>query len=662
MSKLLQPSLLFAFLIITISAILLGNLYQYLAISDLIIHKESENSILSRNFNNQITPKIQKNIIDINLLTSNSIKLSLNINNLNQILFALAHAHQNISITLFNLNGFAIAESRSNNHLLNNVQKTDFKAVINNAISKSQLIEFSNHNNTKFNYSSVYSLIPILNIDKSEVIAVFGIKNNVTNAIETISKSQQLVILTILIGLSIFYLIIIITQSKSNKLLKEQAELRIISEEEIRYHAFHDPLTRLPNRSYFQRILSLVMSQARRNETLIALMFLDLDKFKTINDSYGHDVGDNVLIEAASRIQQCLRECDTVARISGDEFTVILDGINTVSDAEIIASRIIASLNNVMKIDNHEFTIGMSIGISLYPLDDISLEQLIQDADIAMFASKKNGRNTFSFFEQEMLHHSKQRLKFEIDLRQAISRNEFILHYQPIIDMKTDEVTSMEALIRWSHPVHGTLLPSHFIKLAEENGQIVSIGNWVLNEACQQLASWHLAGFEHLKISVNISIRQIDDKNFHSYVLSTLHKHSLNPNKLELEITENLFLECSHTTLKTLFQLKKTGISIAIDDFGTGYSSLAYLKSFPIDRLKIDQYFVREVTKDADNAAITQAITSLAHTLGLDVTVEGVETVEQYKLLKSQYCDEMQGFFFSKPLSTKEAEELLLSA
>ncbi len=662
MSKLLQPSLLFAFLIITISAILLGNLYQYLAISDLIIHKESENSILSRNFNNQITPKIQKNIIDINLLTSNSIKLSLNINNLNQILFALAHAHQNISITLFNLNGFAIAESRSNNHLLNNVQKTDFKAVINNAISKSQLIEFSNHNNTKFNYSSVYSLIPILNIDKSEVIAVFGIKNNVTNAIETISKSQQLVILTILIGLSIFYLIIIITQSKSNKLLKEQAELRIISEEEIRYHAFHDPLTRLPNRSYFQRILSLVMSQARRNETLIALMFLDLDKFKTINDSYGHDVGDNVLIEAASRIQQCLRECDTVARISGDEFTVILDGINTVSDAEIIASRIIASLNNVMKIDNHEFTIGMSIGISLYPLDDISLEQLIQDADIAMFASKKNGRNTFSFFEQEMLHHSKQRLKFEIDLRQAISRNEFILHYQPIIDMKTDEVTSMEALIRWSHPVHGTLLPSHFIKLAEENGQIVSIGNWVLNEACQQLASWHLAGFEHLKISVNISIRQIDDKNFHSYVLSTLHKHSLNPNKLELEITESLFLECSHTTLKTLFQLKKTGISIAIDDFGTGYSSLAYLKSFPIDRLKIDQYFVREVTKDADNAAITQAITSLAHTLGLDVTVEGVETVEQYKLLKSQYCDEMQGFFFSKPLSTKEAEELLLSA
>ncbi len=662
MSKLLQPSILFAFLIITVAAILFGNLYQNLAISDLIVHKESENSILSRNFNHQITAEIQKNIIDINLLTSDSIKLSHNINSLNQSLFTLANAHQNISITLFNLNGFAIAESRSNNHLLNDIQKTDFKTVISNAINKSQLIVFSNHSNTKFNYSSVYSLIPILTIDRSEVIAVFGVKNNVTNELETISKSQRIIILTVLLGLSFFYLVVIFTQTKSNKLLKEQAELRIISEEEIRYHAFHDPLTRLPNRSYFQRILSLVMSQARRNETLIALMFLDLDKFKTINDSYGHDIGDNVLIEAASRIQQCLRECDTVARISGDEFTVILNGISTVNDAEIIADRIISSLNNVMKIDNHEFTIGVSIGISLYPLDDISLEQLIQDADIAMFTSKRNGRNIFSFFEQEMLQHSKQRLKFEIDLRQAITRNEFILHYQPIIDMKTDKVTSMEALIRWCHPSHGILLPSHFIKLAEENGQIISIGNWVLNEACQQLASWHLAGFEHLKISINISIRQIDDKNFHSYVLSTLRKHNLNPSKLELEITESLFLECSHITLKTLFQLKKTGISIAIDDFGTGYSSLAYLKSFPIDRLKIDQYFVREVAKDDDNAAITQAITSLAHTLRLGVTVEGVETVEQYKLLKSQYCDEMQGFFFSKPLSAKEAEKLLLSA
>ncbi|VAW98615.1 diguanylate cyclase/phosphodiesterase (GGDEF & EAL domains) with PAS/PAC sensor(s) [hydrothermal vent metagenome] len=662
MSKLLQPSLLFALLIITISAILFGNLYQYLAISDLIINKESENSILSRNFNNQITPEIQKNIININSLSSDSIKLSQNINGLNQSLFSLSNAHQNISITLFNLNGFAIAESRSNNHLLNAIQKSDFKIVINNAVNKSQLISFSNHSNSKFNYSSVYSLIPILNIDKSDVIAVLGIKNNVTNSIEIISNSQRLIMLTVLFGLLFFYLIVIITQSKSNKLLKEQAELRIISEEEIRYHAFHDPLTHLPNRSYFQRILSLVMSQARRNETLIALMFLDLDKFKTINDSYGHNVGDNVLIEAASRIQQCLRECDTVARISGDEFTVILDGISTVDDAELIANRIISSLNKIMKINDLEFTIGVSIGISLYPLSDISLEQLIQDADIAMFTSKRNGRNMFSFFEQEMLLHSKQRLKFEIDLRQAIERKEFILHFQPIIDMKTDEVSSMEALIRWRHPTHGILLPSHFIKLAEENGQIINIGSWVLNEACHQLAIWHLAGFEHLKISVNISIRQIDDKNFHSYVLSTLRKYNLKPNKLELEITESLFLECSHTTLKTLFQLKKIGISIAIDDFGTGYSSLAYLKSFPIDRLKIDQYFIREVTKDDDNAAITQAITSLAHTLRLGVTVEGVETVEQYKLLKSQYCDAMQGFFFSKPLSVKEASELLQSA
>jgi diguanylate cyclase (GGDEF)-like protein len=662
MPKLIQPSLLFAFLIITIVAILFGNFYQYLASSDLIHHKESENSILTKNFNNELTKETQKNITDINLLTSNSVKLSSNLNNLNQLLSDLSAPHQKINITLFNLNGYAIAESNSNNHILNDSQKNDFKDVVKTSVKHSQLIEFTNHTNEKFNYFSIYSLIPLLNIDKSKVIAVLGVKNNVSEEITIITNSKRIIVITVIVILFFFYFIVILTLSKSNKLLKEQAELRIISEEEIRYHAYHDPLTRLPNRSYFQHILSLVMSQARRNETLIALMFLDLDKFKTINDSYGHTTGDEVLTEVASRVQECVRECDTVARISGDEFTVILDGINTVSDAELIANRIIASLNMPMLIDDHEFSIGASIGISLYPLNDITLEQLIQDADIAMFNSKRNGRNMYSFFEHEMLRHSKQRLKFEIDLRQAISRNEFILHYQPIINMSSNEVVSMEALIRWCHPVHGTLLPSHFIRLAEENGQIINIGNWVIDQACKQLALWHLAGFTHLKISVNISIRQIDDKGFHSYVLGTLRKHNLKPNSLELEITESLFLESTHTTLKTLFNLKQIGISIAIDDFGTGYSSLAYLKSFPIDRLKIDQYFVREVAKDNDNAAITKAITELAHTLRLAVTVEGIETIEQYNILKAQDCDEMQGFFFSKPLIAKEAEKLLKSA
>ncbi|MFV1984516.1 MAG: putative bifunctional diguanylate cyclase/phosphodiesterase, partial [Thiohalomonadales bacterium] len=656
---LLQPSLLFAFLLITIISIFFGNFYQYLAISDLISHKESENSILIRNFNKIFTKDIQKSITNINLLTSNSVKLSNNLNNLNQTLFELANTHKNISITLFNLNGFAIAESRFNNHVLNNAQQNDFKTIIANGIKKSQLIEFLNHTNENFNYSSVYSLFPLLNLDKSDVIAVFGVQNNVTDSIVVITNSKRLITFTVIISLALFYLVIILLQSKSNKSQNNPTEPNVIGEEEIRYHAYHDTLTRLPNRSYFQNILSLVMAQARRNETLIALMFIDLDKFKIINDSYGHNIGDEVLIEAASRIQLCVRECDTVARISGDEFTVILDGISTTSDAELIANRIISSLNKLMKIDDYEFSIGASIGISLYPFDDITLEQFIQNADIAMFNSKRNGRNMYSFFEHDMLLHSKKRRKFEVDLRQAILRNEFILHYQPIINVDTNDVVAMEALIRWCHPVHGILLPSHFIKLAEENGLIITIGNWVLDEACKQLALWHIAGYEDLKISVNISIRQIDDKGFHSYVLGTLRKYNLRPGNLELEITESLFLESSHTTLKTLFNLKQIGICIAIDDFGTGYSSLAYLKSFPIDRLKIDQYFVREVAKDSDNAAITQAITSLAHTLRLGVTVEGIETIEQYNILKSQNCDEMQGFLFSKPISAKNATKLL---
>jgi len=425
---------------------------------------------------------------------------------------------------------------------------------------------------------------------------------------------------------------------------------RKLNEEMIRYMAYYDTLTHLPNRPLFNDRLTLALAQAHRNQQMLAVMLLDLDQFKTINDTLGHDVGDHLLKGVAERLVNCLREGDTVARLGGDEFMLLLPGITQVEDVHRIAQKILNALKLAFHFDGHELHITASIGISLYPSDSKDAETLIKKADTALHRAKAQGRNNYQFNTQTMNAKALERLMLESSLRRALERGELIVYYQPQIDVRTGKVIGMEALARFQSPQLGEISPTKFIPLAEEIGLIVPLDEGILRAACAQNKAWQNAGFPPLRMAVNMSTRHFRDKGFVDTVMRILEETGLHPNDLELELTESIVMENTETTISMLRQLKQAGIHLSIDDFGTGYSSLSYLKRFPLDALKIDQSFVRDISTDPDAAAITTAIIAMAHGLKLKVIAEGVETREQLIFLRRHYCDGMQGYLFGKPM------------
>lgn len=428
------------------------------------------------------------------------------------------------------------------------------------------------------------------------------------------------------------------------------------------YHLAHyDALTGLPNRLLFEDRLTQALVQERRAGQLVALLFLDLDRFKVINDTFGHAVGDLLLKAVAERLSQTVRESDTVARMGGDEFTLIFSGLREPQDAGQIAQLILEAMAKPFVLEGHEVHVSASIGITLYPLDNHSIdgkmsaiETLLKNADTAMYKAKDQGKNNYQFFKAEMNVATLERLLLENDLRKALENGEFILHYQPRIHCADGSVSGMEALIRWRHPTLGLVSPAAFIPLAEETGLIVPIGEWVLRTACAQTKAWLDAGMRPLRVAVNLSARQFKHAGLIVMIENVLRKTGLNPSCLEVELTEGLAMEDVKQTVITLNTLNAIGVSIAIDDFGTGYSSLAYLKRFPVDFLKIDQSFVRDIGASADSAAIVKTIIAMAHNLQLEVVGEGVETAEQLEFLRQHVCEEVQGYLFSRPLPADE--------
>jgi len=430
------------------------------------------------------------------------------------------------------------------------------------------------------------------------------------------------------------------------------------AEEMIKYMAYHDSLTQLPNRNLFNERLKQALADAERNKTNVAVLFIDLDRFKVINDSLGHAFGDLLLKSVSRRLQGCLRDHDTIARQGGDEFTVILHDC-TEESAKNVAERMINELANPFVLNNHEVTISPSIGISLYPSDGTNPDTLIRNADRAMYQAKDHGKNNYQFYEKDMEAQYTKRLKLENDLRKALARKEFVLYYQPQVDIHSHEVIGVEALIRWNHPENGFISPAEFIPLAEETGLIVPIGEWVLYTACLQNKAWQDAGYTPMRMSVNLSARQFRQTDIDVLVDRVLKETGLDPKYLDLEITENMSMFDVDMTTETLQKLKRLGVNISIDDFGTGYSSLNYLKRFPIDSLKIDQSFVHDIHSDTDDAAIVKAILAMAHSLDLKVVAEGVETERQLSFLKEQKCDQAQGYYFNRPLSPEHLESML---
>jgi diguanylate cyclase (GGDEF)-like protein len=428
------------------------------------------------------------------------------------------------------------------------------------------------------------------------------------------------------------------------------------AEARIAHMARHDALTDLPNRMLLNERLEAAVARAQRGE-IVAVHVFDLDLFKNVNDTLGHAVGDKLLKAVAEKLRALARETDTIARIGGDEFAIVQVGLEQPADATTLAERVIEAISTPHHIDGHQVIVGTSVGIAVGPTDGVDPGQLMTNADLAMYRAKSEGRGTFRFFQPGMDVRMKERRAMESDLRKALTTNEFELHYQPVVNLETGEISGCEALIRWHHPTRGMVSPGEFIPLAEEIGCIVQLGEWAIREACATAALWP----DGLTIAVNLSPAQFTSPGLVTAVVSALASSGLAPERLELEITETVLLEQNEATLATLFQLRELGVRIAMDDFGTGYSSLSYLQKFPFDKIKIDRAFVKDIKLAASSLNIVRAVAAMAKGLGMATTAEGVETQEQHDLVKEEGCTEMQGYLFSKPLPADEIGDLIRS-
>ncbi len=447
---------------------------------------------------------------------------------------------------------------------------------------------------------------------------------------------------------------------KAINYLAKQLQVQI---SKLTYQAFHDPLTNLPNRPLFEDRLRRALVRAQRSPNTIAVLFLDLDGFKLINDSFGHKAGDRLLVLVSERLDSCLRDEDTLARLGGDEFTILLENIQDMEDATSVARRIAKQLELPFSLEDHEIFISASIGIAISTGDRSRPDDFLRDADAAMYAAKKNGKATHQVFNLNMASQARQQLLLEADLRRALERQEFRVYYQPVIHLDTGKIVEVEALVRWQHPLRGLVPPLDFIPLAEETGLIMPLGQWILEQACKQLRVWHLQypSDPPLVVGVNLSAKQFQQSQLEDKIAAILQEQNLEPGSLKLEITESAILRNTDANLDLLRKLNDLGVQLAIDDFGTGFSALNYLKQFPVDTLKIDRGFVNGLGSNPEDTAIVHAIIAFAKALNLGITAEGIETANQLAILRELNCDRGQGYYFSKPLPSEAIDHLLAS-
>lgn len=431
------------------------------------------------------------------------------------------------------------------------------------------------------------------------------------------------------------------------------------SEEKLEFLAHHDPLTKLPNRLLLLANLEQAIKRAKREEHKIAIMFLDLDRFKEINDTFGHSYGDEILKIVTSRFKLVMREEDTIARIGGDEFILLIEDVNEVNDIETVLYKVLGVFDENIVVNDNSFSLSVSIGVSIFPDDGIEIEDLIKNADAAMYQAKDAGRNTYRFYTKQMTKSLFAKMLIKTEIEKAIQNDEFVLHYQPQISINSGKILGVEALVRWNHPDMGLLFPSKFITEAENTKQIIALGQLVLEKACLDAKKWIDTEMFTGKVSVNVSAVQIEQKDFYDVVIATLKKTGLSGNFLELELTESYMMENPEESIGVFKKLRNHGITLSIDDFGTGYSSLSYLKQLPIDKLKIDRSFIMEIPEDTGDMVITKTIIAMAKSLGYSVIAEGIETKEQHEFLKNEGCYEGQGYLYSRPIPIEDFEVFL---
>jgi diguanylate cyclase (GGDEF)-like protein len=694
MFKLLRYFSLTSFVSVVIVAAILGVFYRELAVRSLVTMGESNNRAITRVLANSLWPMLLPYLATADTLPNERLESHPDREEFARVLAKHLKGLTVAKVKVYDMNGRTvfstdpgqIGEDKSNNAGFKGAR---FGSVTSELTHRD---EFSAFDKVIENADLLSTYIPVRRNTDGAIGAVFELYDDVTPFLARIERTQWMVVLGVFAILCVLYGVLFVIVRHADGVIQRQYRKRDAAERALRraqhtleqrveertlelarvneglqaevaerrladqrvvHMAHHDALTGLPNRTLFADRVAQAIARAHRRDGRIAVLFLDLDRFKNVNDSLGHAIGDLLLTAVAERLTNCLREEDTAARLGGDEFIISLPDVADAGEAARIATRILGELAKPFKIAGHQLHADGSIGIALYPTDGGNAETLMRNADTAMYHAKESGRANYQFFSAQMTERVSRRLSTETDLRRALERGEFFLHYQPLIDLGAGRVSGAEALLRWPHTEQRCMSPAEFIPIAEDTGLIIPLGEWVLLEACSQAQAWQ-ARCPGLRISVNLSARQFRQKDLIGMIERVLGETGLAPTLLELELTESMLMHHAEETVGILERLDEMGVHLAIDDFGTGYSSLSYLKRFPIHSLKIDRSFVRDISSDPDDAAIVTAIVAMARSLNLKVTAEGVETEEQAAFLRSLACHQAQGYHFGHPMPAAE--------
>ena len=630
--------------------------YRRLAFDALVETETRANVALTKAFANSIWPSYAAFVAAAGKIPPAELPGRGEIRLLDDDLKLLAHGLDVVKVKVYDTNGLTVFSTDRRQIGQDKRTNAGFVSALGGAAASE--ITFRDHFDawegeiSERNIIATY--VPVRVHGAAPVEAVMEVYSDVTPLVSKLERTQVRLASGVIGALALLYALMLSIAGRSDRILRQQEAERIASEERVRYQAYHDPLTGLPNRASFAQHLEQAIHRSKRFGWSLGLMFLDLDRFKRVNDSLGHESGDELLRVAARRLQGCIREADMLFRMGGDEFTVLLENVKGPEEAAAVAVRMSQAVAEPLELKHHELTATVSIGIALYPKDDESGERLVKSADTAMYRAKELGRNRYAFFTQGMNDRVENQLVLEAGLQRAVRNDEFVLHYQPRVSAATRCVVGVEALLRWNHPERGLVAPGEFIPLLEESGLIVPVGAKVIEKACRQNKAWQDAGLPPMRVSVNISSRQFRSGSLDETIREALRATGLGAEWLEIELTESLLVENSEQAVAVMERLKAIGVAISIDDFGTGYSSLGYLKRFPIDSLKIDRSFVKDLRTSATDAAIVDAISALAHSLGLGLVAEGVEEAGQADFLRARYCTEMQGYLFSRPVPAEE--------
>lgn len=646
---------------ISCATIVLGYFYHHLALDDVIARENRANAALARSLIHGVWPRHSDFIGRAGDIPAIELSSRPEVADLRD---ELAQQTRNLGVErvrVYNAEAvtvFATDARYIGRHALDDV--TYIQARNGEVASRFERIEVARQPRTL-----LVSYVPVYSATGSVVSGVIAVGSDASTLLAaTWDNTLKMAIATLLTLLGV-YLAMRVVLKRAGREYRRNEVARRDGEAEIRHLAYHDGLTGLPNRLSFLEGIDKVLDDARATQNNFAVLFVDLDRFKLINDSLGHDAGDELLKVAAKRIRNCIRDHDQVFRIGGDEFTVILRSVGRPEDVSHVARRLVNSLSKIINLREHDVIVNASIGIALFPDNSDNSEKLISDADAAMYQAKQAGGNCYKFYTADMSERALDRLELETALQRALEEDQFELHYQPKVDLSGNRIVGVEALLRWQHPENGLIAPNSFIPFLESTGLITPVGDWVLRTACLQNKAWQDAGMEPITVSVNVSARQFGSRAVVKSVREALRESELDPQYLELELTESLLMQNADSAIDIMVELKDLGVQLSIDDFGSGYSSLSYLSQFPVDILKIDRSFIHNIDHSEKNTAITTAIASLAHSLNLDVVAEGVEETAQIDILREQGCQIVQGFLFSKPLvaddfARKLAEETLL--